>query len=377
MEAQSPSGDAESARAAPDEPDKPPCVIALGASLGGIDLLQRLLAHFDASLPAAVLIVLHVSPNRRSHLSQILEATSVLPVTQAIQGERLQTGHVYVAPPDYHMLVRDGRIELDRGARENRMRPAIDPLFRTAARAYGRNLAAVVLSGMQGDGTVGLMAVKAQGGLTIVQDPEESLYRSMPDRAIRYADIDHVAPLREIAALLIAFAHERAASAQQSTGQGAGAPDPHAERTHADMREQTEGKRTGEVSVYACPDCGGALWELDDGGALSYACHVGHAYSPETLLLLKSEAVETALWSAVRTMVERVTIVRQLARRLRESGTEDEATLLEEQANAEEHDIRIIRNFIVQAAPDPGTAVDLEPGAASSAAALRAGRGLK
>lgn len=336
------------------------CMIAIGASLGGVDSLQTLVSHFDAGLPAAVLIVLHLSPNRRSHLARILAAASALPVSEAVDGEHLRAGHVYVAPPDHHMVVRDSSIALERGPRENRVRPAIDPLFRTAAWAYGANLAAVVLSGMQGDGTVGLMAVKANGGMTIVQDPDESAQRSMPDSAIRYVDVDHVAKLRAIASLVIRFANE--CGAARATGaHGTGSVNPRSERIQSDLRKQAAGQRTGDISTYACPECGGTLWEVDERGLISYACHVGHAYAPESLLAQKSEALETALWAAVRTMVERSSLTRQLAGRMRDSGKGDEAASLDEQATEEERNMHLIRQLITRSVPTPGEVVDLEP----------------
>jgi len=250
------------------------------------------------------------------------------------------------------MLVRDDRIELNRGPRENRARPAIDPLFRSAARAYRANVAGVILSGMQGDGTVGLMAIKSQGGMTIVQDPEETTYSAMPERAIQYVGVDRIASVQEMPELLIEFARAPRPPVARPTAESPLA-DPEAQLIQPDMARQAEGLRSGQVSTYSCPECGGTLWQLDEGTATTFNCHVGHSYSPEMLMIDKSESLETALWSAVRTLVERATLTRQLASRLRKAGREAESAALEEQARADDEHMALIRELIQNATPSP------------------------
>jgi len=181
---------------------RPRVVIAIGASAGGTQVLTDLVARLEPDIPAAILVVVHIAPYHDTLLPDILSKSGPVPATKAVHGEPLREGQIFVAPADCHLLVRDGRIELDRGARENHARPAIDPLMRTAAREYRQRAAGVILSGTQGDGTVGLMAIRANGGLTIVQDPAEVIYSSMPRRAIQFVDVDHVAPVRKIPELL-------------------------------------------------------------------------------------------------------------------------------------------------------------------------------
>jgi two-component system, chemotaxis family, protein-glutamate methylesterase/glutaminase len=335
----------------------PRTLIAMGASAGGLQVLLDVASRLQPDMPAAIMVVVHLPPYHRSQLAELLAKAGPLPATAAKHGERIDEGHIYVAPPDRHMLVRNGHIELDRGPRENRARPAIDPLFRSAARAYRSNVAGVVLSGMQGDGTVGLMAIKSQGGMTIVQDPNESIYSAMPERAIQYVGVDRIASAQEIPELLMEFARAPRAPFQRTITENPFI-DPEKQLIQPDLVLQAEGARGGEVSTYSCPDCGGTLWQLDEGPAVSFQCHVGHSYSPEMLVIEKSESLETALWSAVRTLVERATLTRQLANRLRKGGREAESLALEEQARADDEHMMLIRELIVNATPNPAAVTD-------------------
>jgi two-component system chemotaxis response regulator CheB len=329
-------------------------IIVIGASAGGLQPLTQLVAEMPADLPAAIFVVMHVSPYHRSTLPEILSRSGPLPASHARHGERVEPGRIYVAPPDCHLLLRDGTMELSRSARENRTRPSIDPLFRTAARAYGPRVSGVILSGTQGDGTVGLMAIKTRGGVSFVQDPDEVLYSGMPRRAIDYADVDYVRPVREISSLLVALA-------RQETGpDGGGAMGDSGEDfppiIAQGLWEQAANRRGGQTATFSCPECGGVLWQLEQGTVVQFHCHVGHTYSPELLLVEKSEGLETALWAAVRTLVEKATLTRQLAERMREEGDPARAAAVAEQADLDEEHIHLIRNLILGAIPNPATA---------------------
>jgi two-component system chemotaxis response regulator CheB len=344
----------------------PHAIIAIGASAGGTEALSELASRLQPDIPAAILVVVHVAPYHDTLLPSILSKAGPLPATKAVHGEPLKAGHIYVAPADRHMVVRDSRIELNREPRENHTRPAIDPLMRTVARAWRERAAGVVLSGTMSDGTVGLMAIKANGGLTIVQDPDEVVYSGMPRRALQYAIVDQVASIRDIPALLMDFA-----ASNRAEGSSAKNPDFETRRVHSDFERQVRGDIASQLSIYSCPECGGALWQFDETGAPRFRCHVGHSYSAEMLLIDKSEALETALWSAVRTLVERATLTRQLAERLRQSGKMDEASALDQQAQLEEEHMTVIRDLIMNNTPNPGSVSDFlaeadesrEPGA--------------
>jgi two-component system, chemotaxis family, protein-glutamate methylesterase/glutaminase len=328
-------------------------IIVVGASAGGLPALRDLVNALPADLPAAVFVVMHVTPYHRSALPQILGRAGPLPASHATHGARIVSGRIYVAPPDYHLLVRPGVMELARTARENRTRPAIDPLFRSAARAYGPRVAGVILSGTLGDGTVGLMSIKGYGGVALVQDPEEVQYTGMAQRAIEFAEIDQVLPAREIGSRLAILArpgeHPEAAAPMHISDED---PDQVIEQ---DFSEQVEGGRDGETAMYSCPECGGVLWQMGTEKVMQFRCHVGHTYSPELLLVEKSETLETALWAAVRTLVEKSTLTRQLATRLAADGDAERAASVAEQAELDQQHITIIRDTILGASPNPMT----------------------
>jgi two-component system chemotaxis response regulator CheB len=286
-------------------------IIVVGASAGGVEALTRLVGAFPPGLPAAVFVVCHFPGEATSTLPQILSRSGPVLASHARGGEPIQHGQIYVAPPDYHMLLRPGFIELDHGARENRHRPAIDPLFRTAARAYGDRVAGVILSGLLADGVAGLLAVRSAGGVAVVQDPAEAELAGMPEAALQIAGADYVLPAAEIGGLL--------ARLPRQPVPGSGGPDmadPLEQmpvKVVEDMTAQAAGARRGELSVYSCPECGGTLWQVDEPNLLRFRCHVGHSYYGESLLLEKSHALEAALWTAVRTFKEKAVLARQMA----------------------------------------------------------------
>jgi len=300
-------------------------IVVIGGSTGGLEALGRLLGSLPSDLAATLLIVLHIPSDFPSILPELLSKSGKWQVRHPANGARFGPGQVFVAPPDFHLVIEQSQILLTRGPKENRHRPAIDVLFRSAARAYGPRVAAVLLSGQLDDGSAGLMAVKMRGGLTIVQDPEEATAPEMPSRAIQYVNPEHVLPIHQISELLASIS-------------GADLPLPATETTVPDkienetkealFEESTGDKKIGKLSVFACPDCHGVLWELEEGKLLRFRCRVGHAYTADALSLAMSEAGEDALWVAMRALEEKAGLMRRMAAR---SGTrmglhyEDEA----------------------------------------------------
>jgi two-component system chemotaxis response regulator CheB len=275
-------------------------IVVVGASAGGVEALSQLARGLPPQIPAAIFVVLHTPPFGNSVLPLILKRAGRLPVAHARDGEPIQTGRIYVAPPDHHLLVGRGFVRLVRGPRENRNRPAVDPLFRTAARAYGRRVVGVVLSGTLDDGTAGLMAIKRLGGVAIVQDPDDALFAGMPQSAIENVEVDHVVPLDFVADLLDKLAREPVEETEEES-----VPedlDKEAAIEALDLAAIENGERPGTPSTFACPECGGTLWELQEGELTRFRCRVGHAFSPDSLLAEQSEALETALWSAFRAL---------------------------------------------------------------------------
>jgi two-component system, chemotaxis family, protein-glutamate methylesterase/glutaminase len=288
----------------PDErPQTQREVVVVGASAGGVEALARLAGGLPQEFPAAVFVVLHMLASGTSVLDTILGRSGWLPATMAVDGERFERGHIYVAPPDQHLLLWDGQIRLTLGPRENGHRPAIDPLFRSAARSFGARAIAVVLSGSLDDGAAGLRFVDEHGGATVVQEPEDALYPDMPANAIAATDVDRVVPVERMADVLCELVEQPTSAEAEEAGQ-------------AWTAEELEERAEGDPSGLTCPECGGSLWQREEGGSLvRFACRTGHAYSPESLVSEQSKALETAMWSALRGLEERADLFRRMARR--------------------------------------------------------------
>jgi two-component system chemotaxis response regulator CheB len=296
-------------------------IIVVGFSAGGVEALARLVGALPRDLPAALFVVHHFPAESVSALPSILRRAGELPAFHPTHEQPIEPGRIYVAPPDRHMLIAGDRIHLTRGPRENGHRPAIDPLFRSAARAFGPRVIAVLLSGALDDGVAGLAAVKRRGGVTVVQDPDDALYAGMPKSAIQRVAIDHVLPSAELAPLLARLAGEPAAA---KGGHHAMTPedleplDP-AEVGTADIET---GPLPGPPTALTCPDCGGALWELVSGDLVRYRCHVGHAYTADSLVAAQADTLESALWSALRALEEKAELSRRMAERIGSRGME-------------------------------------------------------
>jgi len=295
-----------------------PAVVVIGASAGGLEALRSIVECLSPSLPACVLVVVHSSSNGQGVLPQILQRHTVLPVSLAGQRDRLEPGRIYVARPDFHLIVGDGGAMTVHGPRENGFRPAIDPLFRTAARELGSRVIGVILSGALSDGTYGLSMIKHHGGLAIVQDPADAAIASMPQSALRYVDVDHVLPAAEIGAAIDRLAQRIAdepGGREMPRGKTLEPQQPSTETEIGEMQDLF-----GQASALTCPDCGGALWQVQEDRVLRYQCHVGHQYAPENLEAAQRDEIDGALWSAVRILEEHAELKSRMAHRAAEGG---------------------------------------------------------
>jgi two-component system chemotaxis response regulator CheB len=326
-------------------------IIVIGASAGGVEALSQVVRGLPSGFPASLFVVCHFPPGGRSVLPNILSRSGPLLAAHAAEDEPFYPGQIYVAPPDHHLLLGpDGRMRLSRGARENHHRPAVDPLFRTAARHYGPRVIGVVLTGSLYDGAAGLMAVRAAGGLAVVQDPGDAVVAAMPQNALTLAGVDHVVPLAELAPLLVELVH----NAIEEDTAGAEAMDPieqMPDNVDRDMARQARNERRGDVSVFTCPECGGALWQVDEAGLIRFRCHVGHAYGGEILLAEQTEALEAALWTAVRTFREKSVLATQLAHQERAGGNAKAADRFEEQAGQSARFGELIQKLLLGEGP--------------------------
>ena len=341
-------------------------IMVIGASAGGVEALSTLARGLPADLPAALFVVLHVPATGRSMMPEILSRAGPVPAAHARDGEPIRPGRIYVAPPDHHLLVRADGIGLSRGPRENRHRPAVDTLFRSAALAHGPRVVGVVLSGSLDDGTAGLAAVKGRAGVTVAQDPAEALFDSMPRSAIEHGVVDHVLPVGELGPLLGRLATESPARAPD------GAPTPDMEQevwmAELDPNAINSDHQPGVLSGFSCPECGGTLWELEERGLVRYRCRVGHAYSVDSLLADQDETLDDALWGALRALEEQAALARRLAVRAREHG---HAATIVRFARQEEEAARradVVRRLLLGGHPSR-TSVGSTPGADREAAA--------
>ena len=289
-------------------------LVVVGASAGGVEALTELVAALPEDFPAAVAVVLHIPPMGRTVLPDILARAGQLPARAATDGEPLIPGCIYVAPPDEHLLVQDATLLLRRGPKENGHRPAIDPLFFTAADAYGSRAIGVILSGTQDDGAAGLAAIKSQGGTVLVQDPADALYSGMPLSALERVAADHVVPRSALGALLADLVGEPVRLHTVSDDDDPQPAQPPPELGGGPLMP------AGEAVGLSCPDCGGALWYIGEAGAERYQCRIGHAYSEQSLIENHARAVEIALWTALRALEERAALMRRMSRRAREGG---------------------------------------------------------
>jgi two-component system chemotaxis response regulator CheB len=284
-------------------------IVVVGASAGGVDALQRLCAGLPADFPAAIFVTQHLSPSARSVLPQLLDRVGPLPARSPSDGEAIEPGTIYVAAPDQHMLIRPGKVLMRRGPNENRTRPAVNALFRSAALAYGGRVIGVVLTGLLDDGTDGLIAITAGGGMSVVQDPEEAAWPSMPRNALKRDHVGYVARLDELPALLTRLVSEEAAPS---------VPLPDEYRIEDQMAAQEfavmekEFITPGTPSHMSCPDCGGVLNEITTQDELRFRCQVGHAFTPLGLAAAQSDELERALAIAARTHRDRIRLFEQM-----------------------------------------------------------------
>ncbi len=316
-------------------------VIVIGASSGGVEALSKVLGGLPADLAAAVFVVLHVNPDAPSYLPAILNRVGRLPAAHAVDQEPIRRGRVYVAPPGMQTYVHRGRIAVRRGPVENLHRPAIDPLFRTAAHHYGPRVVAIVLSGALDDGAAGQLSVKRAGGVAIVQDPDDAAFPSMPMHALERAHPDFCVPVDQIGALvveLVASGAEEALPGEVALETVEEAPSPQAAHASEEL---------GPAAGITCPDCSGALWEIHEGSSVRYRCRVGHAYSEEAIAVAQEASVERAMWTALRAVEERVALLEKLADQAERRGQSGVAGVFRERANAVGQDAETIHTLIL------------------------------
>ncbi len=327
---------------------QPRDLIVIGTSAGGVEALKKLAANLPDALPAAVLVVLHVWSEGPSLLPQILNRASNLVAHHPYDYEPLEYGRIYVAPPDYHLMIEPGVVRVIRGPKANRHRPAVDPLFRSAAVVYGPRVVGCILTGSLDDGTAGALAVRRHGGTLIVQDPSDAFSPGMPSSVIENVTVDYVLPLEEIPSKLVEIANDGG-----RVRLPAPFATPESDRAEVKIAEVNmdaieDLNNRGEPSVFACPECHGTLWEVDDNGLLRFRCRIGHAYTADSLALEQSDCLENALWTAFRALEEAAGLHRRMAERARTRRQFQLAAEHDAVADSQEDSARTLRDVILK-----------------------------
>ncbi len=326
-------------------------IIVIGASAGGLDILKQLAAALPSDLKASIFVVWHMAPDGRGLLASILDGAGPLPALQATNNMPIQPGHIYVAAPDHHLLVEDGRMLVTRGSKENFSRPAIDPLFRSAALAYGRRVIGVVLTGRLDDGTAGLWTIKDHGGVAVVQDPADAEVPSMPESAIRHVDVDYVVLVSEMATLLTRLSNEEIPDTSEVV-----MPDEvnNNEKTQIEVRIAAEHSafdmgvmKLGVPSPYTCPDCHGVLLAINEGKLRRYRCHTGHAFSSDSLLAHITTKIEESLWSSIRGIEESVMLLNHIGDHMAGVDESDIAVTYFKKANEAQSRVKSLREALL------------------------------
>jgi two-component system, chemotaxis family, protein-glutamate methylesterase/glutaminase len=314
-------------------------IVVVGASAGGLHALKQMVARLPDRLAAPILVVMHVGAHR-SILPELLSASGPLQATHGSHGEKLVNGRIYVAPPDHHMLVNAGTLQLTRTAKEHHTRPAIDPLFRSAALSYGAGVIGIVLSGRMDDGTAGLQAIKSSGGIAVVQDPSDAQEPSMPNSALRHVSVDHCLPAAALGPLCTELVDK--------------VPEMALPMKSKDLQHEHDASlqngnsidhlnAIGKPSTFVCPDCQGTLWELTSAAPRRYRCHTGHAFTLRTLTEAHSEALESALWGALKALNEHQKLLSTLAK---ESVDSEDVNALPEKQRRIQDQAHILRNLV-------------------------------
>lgn len=288
-------------------------LFAIGGSAGGLEAVRKIAASLPKDFPAPICLTLHVSPESPGLVPELLNLVGPLKARHPDEGETLQPGHIYVAPPDHHLLIDEQRrLRLPRGPKENRFRPAIDPLFRSAAVVAAERACGIVLSGALDDGAAGLAAIKSRGGAAIVQDPADATVKSMPQAALNAVRaVDRRLPAHRIAEAM----SELALNYTPARTETAMNQDLEKELRYAMGADyDVDGVKTmGDPSLFTCPDCHGAMVQLRDAVPPRFRCHTGHAYSLDSLAAAQHDRVEDSLWNAVRALEEQAALLEHFA----------------------------------------------------------------
>ena len=307
-------------------------IIVVGASAGGVTALTKLVKSLPENFSGYVFVVLHIPPSSPSNLPAILARAGVLHAVHPRDGEKIKPGKIYVAPPDHHILLEGSKILVKKGPEENRFRPSIDALFRSAAYVYGPRVIGIVLSGLLNDGTSGLWSINRLGGLTIIQDPADAEYASMPKNVLEYVDVDHVVSASQMGPLLNLLVMKNAPKRPKLSKQQMALLKMEVIISKQDNAFAMGIMNAGELTPFTCPECAGVLVRLMEGRFIRFRCHTGHAYTASTLLADVSKSVEEKLWQAMRGLEETTLLLNQIGSHFKKQGFSEAASIFAKKA---------------------------------------------
>jgi len=321
-------------------------IIVIGASAGGFEAIKRIVHDLPPDIEASLFIVWHMSPDIRGILPQVLNRLNNIYAAHALDKEEIKPNRIYIAPPDHHMLIEDGKVRITHGPKENRFRPAVDPLFRSAAYTYSKRVIGVVLTGALDDGTAGLWVIKHYGGIAVGQDPNDAEVPSMPENAIREVEVDYTVSVREMAPLLVTLSKQEVKINKHAM--------QNDERTKVEIRIAEDESafesgimKYGALSPFTCPECHGVLSTLKDGDRVRYRCHTGHAFSVDSLLTAISEKIEDSLYNAIRGVEESVMLLNHMGDHFAESNYPKLAALYFQKAQDAEARAQMVRKAVL------------------------------
>lgn len=321
-------------------------IIVVGASAGGITALSELLSSIPESLNASIFVVLHLPAASPSALPAILTRAGKLPAHRAVDGEQIKPGSIYVAPPDHHILLEGNRVLVKKGPKENNFRPSIDALFRSAAYAYGPRVIGIVLSGLLNDGTSGLWSVKRLGGITIIQEPTDADYPSMPLNVLDYVKVDHAIAASRMGPLLQKLTTEKAARKPKISKEEMAFLKMEVIISKRDNAFEMGIMHEGDLTPFTCPECHGVLVRLIEGKFIRFRCHTGHAYTASALLADLSKNVEETLWQAMRGLEETTLLLNQISEHFKNQNLKEAARIFAAKADMTTKRARVIHDSV-------------------------------
>lgn len=323
-------------------------IIVIGASAGGFEAIRQLVHDLPSDLDAAIFIVRHIAPDINGVFAEVLNKQQTLYAAHAIDKEPIKMNRIYLAPPDRHLIIEEGRVRVTHGPKENRFRPAVDPLFRSAAYVYNQRVIGIILSGALDDGSAGLWTIKNRGGIAIVQDPADAEVPSMPESALRAVAVDHQAPVSKMAPLLVQLSAEQVIENNKVAMK-------ENEKTRTEVNtvlQQGDFKNKlmqfGELTPYTCPECNGVLLALKEGGRTRFRCYIGHAFSPDSLLSAVTDSIEDGLWNTVRALEENVFLLNHIGDHFAEANEPHTAAMYFKKAKEAENQAQTVRKTLLE-----------------------------